>query len=77
MRLWQAIGMMIAFVAIVIAIVFLWWDLDVRWRPHALAKDQIQILRLLQTAGWVSPGGGQSKLYVVAVRDCAACERLE
>jgi hypothetical protein len=71
-----AIGTMVAFVLLVGAVILLWWDIDVRWRPHELAKDSSQITALLQAAGWVSPGGGPSKLYVVGVRDCLGCERL-
>jgi hypothetical protein len=76
MRLWQAIGMMVGFVVVIGVVVFFWWDFDVRWRPHELAKDAGKIENLLQAAGWVSPGGGPARLYVVAVRDCAPCERL-
>jgi hypothetical protein len=71
-----AIGTMVAFVLLVGAVILLWWDIDVRWRPHELAKDSGKITTLLQAAGWVSSGGGASKLYVVGVRDCLGCERM-
>jgi hypothetical protein len=76
MGLRSAIGTMVAFVLIVGAVILLWWDIDVRWRPHDLAKDSSQITALLQAAGWASSGGGPSKVYVVGVRDCLGCERL-
>ncbi|HXQ10267.1 MAG TPA: hypothetical protein VN805_04625 [Caulobacteraceae bacterium] len=77
MGLRTAIGTMVAFVLVVGAVILLWWDIDVRWRPHDLTKDQGKIAALLQAAGWVSPGGGASKLYVVGVRDCLGCERIQ
>ncbi len=77
MGLRSAIGTMVAFVLVVGAVILLWWDIDVRWRPHDLTKDPAQITALLQAAGWVSSGGGANKLYVVGVRDCLGCERIE
>jgi hypothetical protein len=77
MRLWQAVGMMIAFVVVICVVVFLWWDFDVRWRPRTITKDTEQITRLMQAAGWVSAGGGSNKVYVLAVRSCAPCDALD
>ena len=76
MRFWQAIGMMVAFVVVVIGVVFLWWDLDVRWRPHEISRNSDQLVNLLQSAGWVSSGGGANKVYLVALRNCRPCERF-
>ena len=76
MGLRGAIGTMVAFVLVVGAVILLWWDIDVRWRPHDLVKDSGKITALLQGAGWASSGGGANKLYVVGVRDCLGCERL-
>ena len=69
-------------VGIVILIVigggfWLWWNLDLRWAPHTVAKDQAPIARALEEAGWVSPHLAGPKLYVIAYRDCAACLAFE
>lgn len=50
-----------------------WWNLDLRWRPHAITKDQAEIGKILQGSGWVSPGLSGAKLYMIAYRDCPAC----
>ena len=46
-----------------------WWALDLRWRPHVIAKDQAEIGKLLQGSGWVSPGLTGPKLYLITYRD--------
>jgi hypothetical protein len=56
---------------------WLWWDLDLRWRPHTIVKDQARIARLLDSSGWVSPHVGAGRLYMVAYRDCDACMRFQ
>jgi len=78
MKLWQAVGMMAAFVVAVGVVLFLWWDLDVRWRPHDVTKASDQLAQQLAAAGWVSMGGGgANKVYLVAVRDCRPCAAFE
>jgi len=54
-----------------------WWNLDVRWRPHTITKDQAEIGKILKGSGWVSPGLAGPKLYIIAYRDCDACARFE
>ncbi|MEO8811386.1 MAG: hypothetical protein ABI376_00540 [Caulobacteraceae bacterium] len=54
-----------------------WWDLDLRWRPHAIVHDQAAIARSLAGSGWVSPHLSGPVLYVVAHRDCAPCGAFE
>jgi hypothetical protein len=69
----------LAFFGIVVAggaIVFAVWDLDLRWRPHTIAKHQNEIAHELDQAGWVSPHLTGPKLYIVAYRDCAPCNRF-
>ena len=53
-----------------------WWSLDLRWRPHTITKHQDEIARLLERAGWVSPGLPGPKLYEVGFRSCEDCVRL-
>ncbi len=59
------------------AIVFLMWDLDWRWQPHTIAKNQTEIASALEQAGWVSPHLTGPKLYVIAYRNCPACTQFE
>jgi hypothetical protein len=61
-------------VALVLGGFYLWWSLDLRWRPHLVTRNQPQIAGLLDGAGWVSPTTGGSRLYVIAYRDCAPCQ---
>jgi len=70
------VGFVLVAVA-VIAAVGAWWWLDLRWRPKTLVKNQAEIARLLEQAGWVSPGGGGPKVYVLVFRSCPDCVRLK
>jgi hypothetical protein len=77
MRRLRAWAMLIGFVAVVLGVLWLWWDLDVRWRPHEIKKNQDEIGKLLAGAGWVSPGLKGAKLYLIAERGCTACDAYE
>jgi hypothetical protein len=77
MKKLQAWALMILFVGVVGGGLYLWWRFDLRWRPHTITKDQAEIAKALDGAGWVSPGPAATKLYIIAYRDCAACERYE
>jgi hypothetical protein len=59
------------------AVVFLMWDLDWRWQPHTVTKNQAEVAQALDQSGWVSPHLTGPKLYVIAYRDCAACTQFE
>lgn len=59
------------------AVLFLFWDLDWRWRPHTITRNQAEIAQALDQSGWVSPHLTGPKLYVIANRGCAACNQLE
>jgi hypothetical protein len=73
-RLWLSLfGVVVAAGALLWA----WWELDLRWRPKTISHDQAQIAALLDHAGWVSPGRGGRKLYLIAYRDCADCNAFE
>ena len=56
---------------------YLWWRMDLRWRPHEITKHQDEIGKILDGSGWVSPGLTGPKLYVIVYRDCADCARFE
>src|SRR5215469_12281256 len=59
------------------AVVFLMWDLDWRWRPATVTRNQAEIAQALDQSGWVSPHLTGPKLYVIAFRACAACTQFE
>jgi len=77
MRKIQAWLMMVAFVAAIGGGLYLWWTLDLRWRPHAITKDQAEIAKILDGAGWVSPGLGGPKLYMISFRSSPEGVRFE
>ena len=64
-------------VAVAAAGVFLMWDLDWRWQPHTVTKDQTEIAQALDGAGWVSPHLTGPKLYMISFRSCPDCIRFE
>jgi len=71
-RLWLA-----AIAVLALAGLYLWWAVDLRWRPATLKRDQTQIAGILQGAGWVSPRPSGPKLYLIAYRDCADCAAFD
>jgi hypothetical protein len=75
MRRWLIIGglALAGIAAVALAIVYVLWDTDWRWRPHTVDKDQDAIAQALDASGWVSPHLTGPKLYVVMYRDCGAC----
>lgn len=58
---------------LVASALFLWWRQDLRWRPRDLKTEGPEIARLLEGAGWVSPGLNGPTLYMVSFRSCPAC----
>jgi len=77
MRRFLIFLVLFAMVAVVGACVYLMWDLDWRWRPHAVTKNQTEIAQALDTSGWVSPHLTGPKLYAIVYRGCDACTALE
>jgi len=73
LRLW-----LIGFVALALVIggVYAWWSLDYRWRPKSIERRQAEIAKLLDGAGWVSPGQTGPKVYVITYGGCADCAAL-
>jgi hypothetical protein len=66
--------------AILIAIVgggYVYWNTDLRLRPKTITKHQDEIVRILDSGGWVSPGLTGPKLYMVGFRSCPDCVRFE
>ena len=55
---------------------YLYWNLELRWKPHEVTKDQSQIAKVLEGSGWVSPHLTGPKLYIIAYRDSAASQRF-
>lgn len=53
------------------------WSVDLRWRPKTIAKNQVEIAKILEQSGWVSPGAKGPKLYMVSYRTCTDCIRFE
>jgi hypothetical protein len=74
LRVWIMLG---AALAVVAAGLFLWWRQDLRWRPRDIKEDGPEIARLLENAGWVSPGLNGPRLYMVGFRSCPQCVRFK
>lgn len=53
------------------------WNTDLRWRPKTITKNQAEITKVLESAGWVSPGLTGPTLYMVGFRSCPDCVRFE
>ena len=66
----------LSILAVIAAAFWLWWTVDLRWRPHALTREPGQIAHGLDRAGWVSPRTGGPRLYIIAYRDCPGCTAL-
>lgn len=64
-------------VVVAVAGLIAWWALDLRWRPKTIDKHQAEIAKILETSGWVSPGGGPNRLYMISFRSCTDCLRFE
>ena len=76
----QRVRQWFAFAVILLVIgggLWLWWNFDLRWRPHTIAKDQAQVAKILDTAGWVSPHLAGPRLYLISYRACPECIRFE
>jgi len=56
---------------------YAWWRVDLRWRPHTIRKQGAEITRLVENAGWVSPGLAGPKLYMISFRSCPDCIRFK
>ena len=52
-----------------------WWWFDVRWQPKTITRKPDEIARILEASGYVSPGLGGPKAYVIVFRSCPDCVR--
>jgi len=73
-RLWATLGLVVLVTG---GGLFAWWWYDLRWRPHVIKRDQAEIARILEGAGWVSPGLTGPKLYMIGYRSCPDCIRFK
>jgi len=73
-RLWFTLAVIVLIVG---GGLWLWWNFDLRWRPHTINKNQAQIAKILDAAGWVSPHLTGPRLYVITYRACPRCLRFE
>ena len=72
------ISLIIAAIAIVFAgAAYYVWSTDLKWRPKTITKHQAEIVQILESGGWVSPGLTGPKLYMVGFRSCPDCARFE
>ena len=54
-----------------------YWNFYARFQPVLIDRNQAEIQQLLDSASWVSAGGGGQPLYIVGYRDSAAMQRYE
>ena len=73
-RLWVMLGL---FAVLLGGALWAVWNFDLRWRPHTIHRDQAEIAKILEEAGWVSPGLAGPKLYMVSFRSCPDCIRFK
>ena len=73
-KLWASLVLVLAIVG---GAAFAYWNYEVRWRPKVITKHQAEITRILEHAGWASPGAGGAKLYMVSFRSCPDCIRFK
>ena len=73
-KLWA--GLIVA-VAVLGGGLWAWWTLDLKWRPKTIKQHPAEIGKILESAGWVSPGNKGPKLYMVSYRSCSDCIRYE
>jgi hypothetical protein len=72
-RIWAVVGLILAIVG---AGGWAWWNYDLRWRPKVVDKHQREIVRILESSGWSSPGLRGKRLYMVAWRGSPTSQRF-
>lgn len=74
MRRRLLIGLVLVLVAAAAAI-WAWWAYELRWRPKEIERHQLEIVRALESSGWVSPGDQKGRpFYMIAHGGCEPCE---
>jgi hypothetical protein len=53
------------------------WHYEARWRPKTVTRHQTEIVRILESSGWASPGLQGKRLYMVSFRACPDCIRFK
>ena len=74
LRLWAIVGLVLFALG---AGLTAWWRYDLRWRPHDIKRDQAEITKILEGAGWVSPGLTGPKLYMIGYGSCPECIQFQ
>jgi hypothetical protein len=54
-----------------------WWWFVARWEPQTIVKNQAEITKILESAGYVSPKLSGPKLYMIGFRSCPDCIRFK
>ena len=54
-----------------------YWNYYARWRPVTIVKNQAEIQKLLDSAGWVSPARTGPWIYMITYRACPECARYQ
>lgn len=52
------------------------WRYEARWWPKTVTRHQTEIVRILESSGWASPGLQGKRLYMVSFRACPECVRF-
>lgn len=73
-RLWAILALVLVVAG---AGAFAYWNLELRWRPATVTKNQAEIARLLEGSGWVSPSIEGRAIYMVSFRSCPDCLRFK
>lgn len=68
--IWSGLAALIG-LALAVAGVWAYNHFYVRFQPVTIDRNQAEIQRLLDSASWVSAGGGDQPVYVVGYRDSA------
>lgn len=74
--IWSILALVVAVLLIGVGY-WAYWNFYSRFQPVTISRAPAEIQRLLDEASWVSPGGGDAPLYVVAYHDNPAARRYE
>lgn len=73
-RVWAALAFVLVFA---VGGGWAFWTYEMRWWPTTIVRHQVEIVRILESAGWASPGLKGKRLYMISYADCAACARYQ
>jgi hypothetical protein len=71
----RLIAVLVLIVALAGAGGWAFWNYEARWRPKTVTRHQTEIVRILESSGWASPGFRGKRLYVVSYHGCPECRR--